>query len=157
MTIQAHPRTNEKPRSNSKTVAPSVRVLLHSAQQLADLLWAKARMKFGISGRQFDVLLAATKCEPCSQTRLVQETGIDRSTTADLVRRLARRGLLGRKRSRLDSREQVITVTSDGQEAVREGRKISAQIEAKLIAPLSAEESGDLADMLSRITTRSSA
>lgn len=156
MTIDTHTQTrNRSDKSRIKT-APSVRFLLHRAQQIADGLWSGSKIKYGISGRQFDVLVAAAKCEPCSQARLVQETGIDRSTMAELLRRLARRSLIGRRRNtKADAREQIITVMANGHEAIREGRRVSADIEAKLNAPLSAGESADLADMLARITVRS--
>lgn len=157
MTIDAPTLTrNRSDKSRAKT-APSVRFLLHRAQQVAEDIWSKQKIKHGISPRQFDVLVAVETYQPCSQTRLVSASGVDRSTLAEILKRLARRSLIKRKRkNKDDAREQIVALTAAGSEAIRLGQRASAEVEAALNAPLSVGESADLADMLSRITVRSS-
>ena len=67
--------------------------LLHRAGQCADELFASQVKESDLTPRQFVVLTAVAGIEEPSQTTLVQKTGIDRSTVADIVRRLVERGL----------------------------------------------------------------
>lgn len=68
--------------------------LLHRAGQRADELFTTTMGENDLTPRQFAVLKAVARLENPSQTALVQDTGIDRSTIADIVRRLIKRGLL---------------------------------------------------------------
>ena len=74
--------------------------LLHSASQRADDLFAKEVGNADITPRQFALLVAVADLDDPSQTDLVEATGIDRSTIADIVRRMMRKGQLERRRSR---------------------------------------------------------
>ena len=65
----------------------SVSHLLHRAQQLAANESAAALREAGITLRQFNVLAAASQEDGPSQSRLVELTGIDRSTLADMLNR----------------------------------------------------------------------
>jgi DNA-binding MarR family transcriptional regulator len=67
--------------------------LLHRAGQVADELFATRLGSSDITPRQHLVLATVAACKEPSQTRLVEKTGIDRSTLADIVRRLVERGL----------------------------------------------------------------
>jgi DNA-binding MarR family transcriptional regulator len=59
--------------------------LLHRAGQCADELFALNVGKTELTPRQYAVLAAAAASEDLSQTALVDATGIDRSTLADIV------------------------------------------------------------------------
>src|SRR4029434_1329083 len=81
--------------------------LLHRAGQCAGDIF-HAEMKDGdLTPRQLAVLVTVAQNEGLSQTGLVDRTGIDRSTLADIVRRLQRKGLLQRRRTRERSEEQT--------------------------------------------------
>ena len=67
--------------------------LLHRAGQRADELFSATMGESDLTPRQFAVLKTVAKSEDLSQTALVQQTGIDRSTLADIVRRLIKKGL----------------------------------------------------------------
>jgi DNA-binding MarR family transcriptional regulator len=86
--------------------------LLHRAGQLADDLFSRAVGDLGITARQYVVLSVVDGLEDPSQTTLCQNTGIDRSTLADIVRRLVGRGLLRRRRTRSDARMYAVRITS---------------------------------------------
>jgi DNA-binding MarR family transcriptional regulator len=51
-----------------------------------------------LAPRQHAVLVAVSQNEGLSQTNLVEKTGVDRSTLADIVRRMLKKGLLQRRR-----------------------------------------------------------
>ncbi len=78
--------------------------LLHRANQCATGMFHLLAVEHGLTARQFEVLLAISQNEGLSQTDLVEKTGIDRSTMADMTQRLLRKGLLQRRRSRHDAR-----------------------------------------------------
>jgi DNA-binding MarR family transcriptional regulator len=52
--------------------------------------------------------------EPPSQTDIVTATGIDRSTLADVMRRLIATKLATRKRDKNDARAYVVEITAEG-------------------------------------------
>ena len=74
--------------------------LLHRVSQRADDTFGKEVSDADLTPRQFAVLFAAAESENPSQTDLVVATGIDRSTVAEMIRRMAKKGLLQRRRSR---------------------------------------------------------
>ena len=75
--------------------------LLHRVSQRADDMFAKEVEVTGLIPRQFAVLLAVARHDDPSQTDVVESTGIDRSTVAEMIRRMVKKGLLQRRRSRL--------------------------------------------------------
>lgn len=88
--------------------------LLRRAQQYANDLYAKNVGPSGPTPRQFEVLYAVSRNEGLSQTDLVHETGIDRSTLADMIARMIKKGLLSRKRTKDDARANAVSITAAG-------------------------------------------
>ena len=72
--------------------------LLHRASQVADKLFVSHVGAPGLTPRQFAVLKAVGDADGLSQTDIMMATGIDRSSTAELVGRLVTMGLLARRR-----------------------------------------------------------
>ena len=73
--------------------------LLHRAQQMAANESAVKLRQAGVTLRQFSVLAAASQEDGPSQSRLVDLTGIDRSTLADMLNRMEKTGLITRATS----------------------------------------------------------
>jgi MarR family transcriptional regulator, temperature-dependent positive regulator of motility len=90
--------------------------LLHRAQQFAAERFSR-NLSAGdkLTQRQFAVLAATAANEGLTQTDLVRETGIDRSTLAELVARMAIKGLVRRESVAADARANAIFLTDDGQ------------------------------------------
>jgi DNA-binding MarR family transcriptional regulator len=88
--------------------------LLHRAVQCASEVFTVSTQSVDITPRQYAVMLAVAQNERISQIALTGKTGIDRSTMADVVRRLVNRGLLRRARSRQDSRAYELRLTDEG-------------------------------------------
>ncbi len=97
------------------STSSSILHLLYRAGQFADELFAE---NFGqdLTPRQYEVLKAVLVSDSPSQTYLVDQTGIDPSKLADIVRRLVQRGLLQRRRTRLDARRYATKLTEKGGE-----------------------------------------
>ncbi|MEM5516060.1 MarR family winged helix-turn-helix transcriptional regulator [Henriciella sp. AS95] len=91
--------------------------LLHRAQQSAVNISAAALAEKGLTLRQFAVLAALAKEEGQSQARLVDETGIDRSTLAEMVRRMEASGHIKRVTSKEDARAKAVSLMAKGRKA----------------------------------------
>jgi DNA-binding MarR family transcriptional regulator len=94
--------------------ASSLLELLHRASQRADTHFARNVGKNGVTPRQFAVLRAVSAANGLSQIDIMAATGIDRSSTADLVRRLVSSGCLQRRRTKRDARVYAVRLTSMG-------------------------------------------
>jgi DNA-binding MarR family transcriptional regulator len=99
-------------------VATSAVHLLHRASHKADSIFLQTAGAF-ITPRQFIILAAVAEKPGLNQNAIVDETGIDRSSVAELVQKLAKRGLLRRRRTKKDSRAYAVRLTANGQEALR--------------------------------------
>lgn len=110
--------------------------LLHRAGQCADELFAKKTGKTDLTPRQFAVLVSVSKSEDLSQTALVDATGIDRSTLADIVRRLVERGLLVRKRTKQDARMYAVRLSAAGRHAIEAAAPGAVETNDTLLAAL---------------------
>ena len=72
--------------------------------------------------------------EGASQTKLVNATGIDRSTLADIVRRLCRKGFLRRKRTREDARAYAVKLTDQGQRTLSVAIPSARRVDERVLA-----------------------
>lgn len=125
--------------------------LLHRAGQCADDLFASNIGKSDLTPRQFAVLKIVAKTEDLSQTDLVNATGIDRSTLADIVRRLVERGLLQRKRTKEDARAYAVRITASGRSALNSASPAAQLTEDRLLGALPAGQRADFLKALGRI------
>jgi hypothetical protein len=85
--------------------------LLHRAHQAVGQIFTIGMQTNGLTARQLAVLVAVVENEGLSQTDLVERTGIDRSTVADIVKRLKGKGLLQRKRTKEDARAYAVKLS----------------------------------------------
>lgn len=92
--------------------------LLRRAQQFAYDQFVQQMGNGSITPRQFIVLFAVNEEEGLSQTDLVNRTGIDRSTLADMISRMIKNGLLARKRTAEDARANAVRLTAAGRRAL---------------------------------------
>lgn len=125
--------------------------LLHRAGQCADEVFSVSLTDTAMTPRQYAVLKAVELCDEPSQTTLVEITGIDRSTIADIVRRLVERGYMQRRRTRQDARMYALKLTARGQTALRSAEPAARSTDEKLLAALNPEERTKFLDALSRI------
>lgn len=130
----------------------SILHLLHRAGQVADERFAKAIDPIDLTSRQLVVLGIVAANEGTSQTGIVEASGIDRSTLADIVRRLTTRGLLARRRSKLDTRAYNVSMTAEGRRVLALASPILARIEADLLAALSEKRRAELFAALGTLT-----
>lgn len=117
-------------------LAESPSHLIHRALQLALDVYSREVGADGLTQRQFAVLEAVSLRGGLTQTDLVKATGIDRSTLADLVARMTRRGLLSRQRSTLDARAMAVNLTTEGETALAKARPRVIEADRQIMALL---------------------
>lgn len=116
-------------------LAESVSHLLHRAEQLAGDRFAQL-VGDGVTLRQFAVLAAISETPGLSQSDLVRATGVDRSTLADIMSRMERRGWVTRAASALDGRAHAVRLTSAGEEVLRAATNHARAADAAILDAL---------------------
>lgn len=127
--------------------------LLHRAGQCAEVLFALEAEGSALTPRQYAVLLTVAVNPDVSQTVLVAETGVDRSTLADIVRRLVDKRLLQRKRTKEDARMYAVRITSKGRAVLTELRPVASRVDARLLSALGPKQRVDFVQNLKRIVS----
>lgn len=108
---------------------PGLLRLLHRAAQVVEGVYARHAGADGLTSCQNAILSEIATDVNLSQVDICERTGIDRSTVADVIRRLEQHGLVERKRTAEDARRYALTITPSG----------SAALEASSNAMLAAE------------------
>lgn len=129
----------------------SITHMLHRASQVAEERFGKSLPTGDITPRQFSVLAAVARDPNVSQTDLVRLTGVDRSTLADIVRRLVKNGLLHRRRTRADARAYAIRLTPDAITFLEQACDNAARAEQALLESFSRQDRENLIELLRRL------
>jgi DNA-binding MarR family transcriptional regulator len=111
--------------------------LLHRSGQRADEVFSLSIGNSDITPRQYEVLSVVATKDGASQTDIVNATGIDRSTTAELVARLVKKGWLQRRRAKDDARAYAVRITAAGKKAMKIGEGACLEVDEKVLAGLS--------------------
>ena len=135
-------------KTRESTVLESTLHLLHRASQLADESFALKIGREDLTARQFVVLSIVANTENPSQTMICEQSGIDRSTLADIVRRLVSRGLLSRRRTRQDARMYAVKITDAGNAALDKARPVARAVDQELLGVLTASQRNDFESTL---------
>jgi DNA-binding MarR family transcriptional regulator len=107
--------------------------LLHRAEQCAADVFARIAPAGLLTPRQYAILDAIRANEGISQTGLVDKTGIDRSTLADIVRRMLEKGLVQRERTSEDARAYAVRLTRKGSDLLRKMRPYAEEVDRKIL------------------------
>ena len=134
-------------------LAESPAHLMRRCHQFYGDLYSRESGAQDLTKPQFLVLLALeqNESEGISQTALVDSTGIDRSTLAEMMRRMLDRGLVTRERVKDDQRANAITITPGGRKALRGARLAASRAEKALLDTLPAGERGRFVKSLAMI------
>src|SRR5579872_5274496 len=131
--------------------APSY--LIRRCQQFFGDLYAREAGPRELTKQQFMVLAALEHNDGVSQTALVEITGIDRSTLAEMVRRMLEKDLLSRERTEEDQRANAIAISPAGRKALRGARNAADRAERALLDALPAPERQKFVKSLSQIAS----
>jgi DNA-binding MarR family transcriptional regulator len=110
--------------------------LLRRCQQRAVEIFMEEIGPTRLTPRQFALLLILAQRPGLTQTALVEETGIDRSTVGDMIDRLVGRGLVRRRRSGRDQRANTLAILPAGTAALTEALPAVERAQLRIMAPL---------------------
>lgn len=113
--------------------------LLHRAGQCAGDVFQGEIGQASLTPRQYAVLLTVAQNEGLSQTDLVAKTGVDRSTLADIVRRMLKKGLLQRRRTKEDARAYAVRLTDEGRRVLKTCEPLAKRVDDRILEALPAK------------------
>ncbi|MGF1650267.1 MAG: MarR family winged helix-turn-helix transcriptional regulator [Hyphomicrobiaceae bacterium] len=125
-----------QPDSEDSKLAKSPLHLLHRAGQRAGDIFQAEMSSGGLTPRQYAVLVTVAQHEGLSQTNLVEKTGIDRSTLADIIRRMLKKGLLQRRRTKEDARAYSVKLTDEGRRVLQAAEPMADRVDERVLAVL---------------------
>ncbi|MGO2748019.1 MarR family winged helix-turn-helix transcriptional regulator [Microbacterium sp.] len=117
--------------------------LIRRAQQLHLATWARVASS-EITSAQYSILAVLDRLGEASQRELCDEVDLDRSTIADLVRRMEKSGLIARQRAAGDARRNVVTLTSHGAAERARLAPLVIEVQRELTAHLGPDDSAAL-------------
>ena len=107
--------------------------MIRRCQKFYGDLYAREAGATELTKQQFTLLCALDQNDGVSQTALVEITGIDRSTLAEMVRRMLEKGLLSRERTEEDQRANAVAISPSGRKALRGARNAADRAERTLL------------------------
>jgi DNA-binding MarR family transcriptional regulator len=128
--------------------------LLHRASQVVEDVFSTEMQRDRLTPRQLAVLTTVAQNEGLSQTGIVERTGIDRSTLADIVRRMQRKGLLQRRRTKEDLRAYAVKLTDTGRNVLGTTEPLAKRIDRRVLDALPANRREEFITALASIIGR---
>jgi MarR family transcriptional regulator, temperature-dependent positive regulator of motility len=111
--------------------------LLRRADQYAAEIFMKAGLTDGVTLRQTVLLAAIAELEGASQSDLVRATGIDRSTLAEMMLRMEKRGLIARSAAADDLRAKSVKLSRSGRDRLEAALPAMRSVDTALLSSLS--------------------
>ena len=112
--------------------------MIHRASQCAADAFHAEVGDLDLTPRQLAVMRTVAANDEASQTRIVELTGIDRSTVADIMCRMIKKGLLQRKRTKDDARAYAVRLTEAGRTMLRRATPASERVDSRVLDALPA-------------------
>ncbi|MFE3599462.1 MarR family winged helix-turn-helix transcriptional regulator [Streptomyces sp. NPDC059096] len=125
--------------------------LARRLQQAHYLLW-NTMVSEETTSPQFAVLNALVAEPGLDQRTAGERVGLDRSTIAEVVTRLSRRGLVDKVRDPQDGRRFMLRATDDGERAHRRLALRAARMNQVFLGPLTPAEQEVFVDLLRRVS-----
>ncbi|SDV46824.1 MarR family winged helix-turn-helix transcriptional regulator [Chitinasiproducens palmae] len=111
--------------------------LLRRLNQIHYALFFEHCQAYGVTPVQYGLLtVLAHAGEAMDITALCAEVGVDRTTVADVTRRLTERGLVSQHRSLLDGRQKLTRITQAGLDVTAASFVDMKAAQAAMLAPL---------------------
>jgi DNA-binding MarR family transcriptional regulator len=105
----------------------------------------------GLRGYHYRLLAALEEWGPASQADLGRSTGIDRSDVTAALAELESRDLIGRTVDQQNKRRNIVTLTPEGVEQLRDLDTVVDTIQDQLLAPLTATQRRQFTTLMSRL------
>jgi DNA-binding MarR family transcriptional regulator len=125
--------------------------LIRRLHQIHLALFLEECKAFRITPVQYGLLTALSHHPGIDQVSLAAELGIDRTNVADVLARLADRGLVRRSASATDRRVKLAALTAEGTKLTARMEDAMQRAQDRLVAPLAPAERARLMEMLRRL------
>jgi DNA-binding MarR family transcriptional regulator len=145
---------SDQSESDTFRLAISPSHLLHRAEQLAADRFTQL-VGDTVTLRQFAVLAAIAEAPGLSQSELVRATGVDRSTLADMMTRMSKRGLVTRTASTLDARAYSVRLSHAGATLFSAARLHARAADAAILDLLPGNKRRAFLNTLTKLAQRS--
>lgn len=141
--------------TKSYDLSKSATHLLHRAGQIAATLSMTALKSAGLTDRQFALLCVLAENDGVSQSTLVEITGIDRSTLAEMAMRMEKEGFIKRRKSKHDARARSVSMMAKGRRALEKAMPGMKAADAALLGLLPSTRQGALLSGLTKLVAGS--
>lgn len=131
-------------------------LLLRRAHQVLVALWSE-KVSNEITSPQYAVLGALAIAPHSDQVTIARLASLDRSTLADVLARLAAKGLVKRSRDGKDGRRNVVSLTPAGEALYEKTTPLVEEVHRLLLAGLSEEQRRQFLLLLARMVKASEA
>ena len=125
--------------------------LLRRAEQFAAEIFTKAGLSDGVTLRQTVLLAAIAEEEGASQSSLVRATGVDRSTLAEMMARMEKKGLIARQGAAGDKRAKSVKLTSEGRARLEAALPAMRRVDEALLRALPGNKRASFRSTLSAL------
>lgn len=124
--------------------------LLRRAQQLHVATWTRV-VSTEITSVQYSILAILDRRGAASQRELCDDIDLDRSTVADLVARMERRGLIERQRDTKDARRNTVRLSERGLAERRRLAPLVHEVQQDLVGAMPPEDRATLRRLLQQL------
>jgi DNA-binding MarR family transcriptional regulator len=145
---------SDEAESEPYRLANSPSHLLHRAEQLASDRFAQL-VGDSVTLRQFAVLAAISENPGLSQSDLVRATGVDRSTLADMMNRMEKRGWVSRTASVSDARALSVRLAAAGSTILAAATQHARAADTAILDPLPRTKQKSFLNTLTRLAGES--
>lgn len=122
--------------------------LIRRLHQIHISLFLEETARFDITPVQYSLMSALIEHPAMDQVSLAAQIGLDRTSVAEVLARLAARGLVKRTPSSADRRVKLVTLTPKGRAALDTMSDAALRAHSRTIAPLPGKERTEFLRML---------
>ena len=110
--------------------------LIRRLHQIHVALFLEECRTFDVTPVQYAVMTALSIAPGRDQITLARDAGIDRTNAADVLKRLAQRGLIERRQGAADRRVKLAYLTPEGEALTKRMEAAMLRAQERLVAPL---------------------
>jgi DNA-binding MarR family transcriptional regulator len=125
--------------------------MLRRAHQIAVSVFLTEAADLGVTTTQYGVLFLLARRGGLDQASVARLLGLDRSTTALVVRKLEIRGLIGRSIDSADRRRHSLVLTAEGKRILALLAEPALTARDRLLEPLAPDERDMLLSLLGKL------
>lgn len=151
MSVEARVRPGKEPGRPYADLWARPGFLVRRMHQIHIGLFTEESADFDITPVQFALLTVLYSGTALDQITLSNSVGVDRTSGADVIRRLYRRGLVERVPSSQDRRAKLVHITDEGKRLVRRMQPNMERAQERLVSPLTQGERAMFIELMEKV------